>query len=127
MWGCCFAGARRGVLHGTPLERTSEYSPSSTTSLDRCSALESRLIRRKWSRILRLFESESDKSGPETGLRLPGTTLYAGFSAGSPVLRGRANRRVAHVPRDSRKAGQLLRAVAMCEKLPAYWRKLLTK
>src|SRR5215212_9556213 len=58
----------------------------STTSLDRCSALESRLIRRKWSRILRLFESESDKSGPEIGLRLPGTTLYAGFSAGSPVL-----------------------------------------
>ena len=42
------------------------------------------------------------------------------------TLRGRANRRVAHVPRDSRKAGQLLRAVAMCEKLPAYWRKLLT-
>ena len=41
-------------------------------------------------------------------------------------LRGRANRRVAHVPRDSRKAGQLLRAVALCEKLPAYWRKLLT-
>jgi hypothetical protein len=43
-------------------------SLSSTTSLDRCSALESRLIRRKWSRILRLFESESDKIGPRDRL-----------------------------------------------------------
>jgi hypothetical protein len=42
--------------------------PRSTTSLDRCSALESRLIRRKWSRILRLFESESDKIGPRDRL-----------------------------------------------------------
>ena len=29
--------------------------------------------------------------------------------------------------RDSGKAGQLLSAVAMCEKLPAYWRKLLSE
>src|SRR5215212_1087165 len=49
----------------TPSRRSSQNIPSSTTSLDRCSALESRLIRRKWSRILRLFESESDKIGAQ--------------------------------------------------------------
>src|SRR5215217_1038437 len=58
----------------------------STTSLDRCSALESRLIRRKWSRILRLFESESDKIGAQRPAFAFQEPLYAGFSAGSPVL-----------------------------------------
>ena len=61
-------------------------SLSSTTSLDRCSALESRLIRRKWSRILRLFESESDKIGAQRPAFAFQEPLYAGFSAGSPVL-----------------------------------------
>jgi hypothetical protein len=65
---------------------SSENSPSSTTSLDRCSALESRLIRRKWSRILRLFESESDKIGAQRPAFAFQEPLYAGFSAGSPVL-----------------------------------------
>src|SRR5215212_4952299 len=60
--------------------------PSSTTSLDRCSALERRLIRRKWSRILRLFESESDKIGAQRPAFAFQEPLYAGFSAGSPVL-----------------------------------------
>jgi hypothetical protein len=41
--------------------RTSENAPSSTTLLDRYSALENRWICRKWCPILRLFRSKSDK------------------------------------------------------------------
>jgi hypothetical protein len=44
------------------------------------------LIRRKWSRILRLFESESDKIGAQRPAFAFQEPLYAGFSAGSPVL-----------------------------------------
>ena len=65
--------------------RTSENAPSSTTSLDRYSALEKRWICRKWCPILRLFRSKKDKIGALRAGFVYQEPLKEDLSTGAPV------------------------------------------